>query len=51
MFVPVEDGGGGAQAVWTVDKDEAGNITKNRLCAVRYVKLTDAQSSLSGYHG
>ncbi|KAH8645783.1 protein-L-isoaspartate O-methyltransferase [Xylariales sp. PMI_506] len=43
MFIPVgskNDGGG--QFIWTVDKDEAGNVTKTRGYGVRYVPLTDA---------
>ncbi|KAH9890768.1 protein-L-isoaspartate O-methyltransferase [Xylariomycetidae sp. FL2044] len=49
MFIPVNDddaggggGGVGAQYIWTVDKDEQGNVTKKKLYGVRYVPLTDA---------
>lgn len=44
LFIPVEDeeGGTGNQYIWTVDKDEHGQITKKRLYGVRYVPLTDA---------
>ncbi|KAI1385177.1 protein-L-isoaspartate O-methyltransferase [Hypoxylon trugodes] len=42
MFIPVGDGGGWEQYIWTVDKDEKGEIRKERLYGVRYVPLTDA---------
>lgn len=44
LFIPVEDeeGGTGNQYIWTVDKDEHGQVTKKRLYGVRYVPLTDA---------
>lgn len=43
MFIPVDDDEGGwEQFVWTVDKDEQGNVTKKKLFGVRYVPLTDA---------
>ncbi|KAI0381172.1 protein-L-isoaspartate O-methyltransferase [Hypomontagnella monticulosa] len=42
MFIPVEDEGGWEQYIWTVDKDEKGEIRKERLYGVRYVPLTDA---------
>lgn len=42
MFIPVEDGGFGGQAIWVVDKDKDGNVTKKKTMAVRYVPLTDA---------
>jgi len=35
---PDEDG---SQYIWTVDKDEQGVVTKERLFGVRYVPLTD----------
>lgn len=43
MFIPVEDQGGfGNQHIWVVDKDENGQVKKERLFGVRYVPLTDA---------
>ncbi|KAI0845364.1 protein-L-isoaspartate O-methyltransferase [Daldinia vernicosa] len=43
MFIPVEAGNGWEeQYIWTVDKDEHGNVTKKKLYGVRYVPLTDA---------
>jgi protein-L-isoaspartate(D-aspartate) O-methyltransferase len=48
MFIPVEDGEGGAkffgggQWIWVIDKDEKGKVTKRRDMGVRYVPLTDA---------
>jgi protein-L-isoaspartate(D-aspartate) O-methyltransferase len=43
MFIPVnEENGNGDQWIWTVDKDKDGNVTKKRVCSVRYVPLTDA---------
>lgn len=41
MFIPVEDERGWEQYIWTVDKDEEGNIRKEKLYGVRYVPLTD----------
>ncbi|KAI1400983.1 protein-L-isoaspartate O-methyltransferase [Hypoxylon fuscum] len=45
MFIPVEDGNGWEQHIWTVDKDEEGVVRKQRLYGVRYVPLTDAPGS------
>ncbi|KAI2622718.1 protein-L-isoaspartate O-methyltransferase [Hypomontagnella submonticulosa] len=45
MFIPVEDEAGWEQYIWTVDKDEKGEIRKERLYGVRYVPLTDAPRS------
>ncbi|KAI2627586.1 protein-L-isoaspartate O-methyltransferase [Hypoxylon sp. NC1633] len=42
MFIPVDDGNGWEQYIWTVDKDEEGHVKKERLYGVRYVPLTDA---------
>ncbi|KAI0118035.1 protein-L-isoaspartate O-methyltransferase [Hypoxylon sp. NC0597] len=43
MFIPVEDARDRwEQYIWTVDKDEKGNIKKEKLYGVRYVPLTDA---------
>ncbi|KAI2602877.1 protein-L-isoaspartate O-methyltransferase [Hypoxylon fragiforme] len=42
MFIPVDAGTGWEQHIWTVDKDEQGNIKKEKLYGVRYVPLTDA---------
>lgn len=43
MFIPVDDeGGGGGQHIWAVDKDAQGVVTRKRLFSVRYVPLTDA---------
>ena len=41
MFIPVEDRSG-MQNIWTVDKDEKGEVSKKKLYGVRYVPLTDA---------
>ncbi|EKM57564.1 uncharacterized protein PHACADRAFT_251252 [Phanerochaete carnosa HHB-10118-sp] len=38
MFIPV---GTGSQAIWQVDKDENGDVTKTPLFDVMYVPLTD----------
>ncbi|KAF8424117.1 protein-L-isoaspartate O-methyltransferase [Tirmania nivea] len=45
MFIPVAEGGSmhGGQAVWQIDKDEKGKVTKKRLYGVMYVPLTDAK--------
>ncbi|BGO91346.1 hypothetical protein NBRC10512_007086 [Rhodotorula toruloides] len=40
MFIPV---GSALQAVWQIDKDAEGNVTKKKLFGVSYVPLTDAQ--------
>lgn len=47
MFIPVDDeeGGGGGQHVWAVDKDAEGKVTKTKLFAVRYVPLTDGPTT------
>ncbi|TPX12579.1 uncharacterized protein E0L32_000756 [Thyridium curvatum] len=48
MFIPVDDDAsgiasaldiGGYQHVWTIDKDENGEVTKKKLFGVRYVPL------------
>ncbi len=36
MFIPVGPDGG-SQAIWQVDKDDKGKVTKQRLFDVRYV--------------
>lgn len=40
MFIPV---GSALQAIWQIDKDAEGNVTKKKLFGVSYVPLTDAQ--------
>ncbi|KAI1773805.1 protein-L-isoaspartate O-methyltransferase [Hypoxylon cercidicola] len=45
MFIPVDAGDGWEQYIWTVDKDERGNVRRERLYGVRYVPLTDAPKS------
>lgn len=43
MFIPVEEqDGSGEQNIWQVDKGEDGKVTKEKICGVRYVPLTDA---------
>ncbi|KAH8844125.1 hypothetical protein MCOR27_007353 [Pyricularia oryzae] len=43
MFIPVDDSPGSErQHIWAVDKDEQGNVKRQRLIAVRYVPLRDA---------
>ncbi|OTA65782.1 protein-L-isoaspartate O-methyltransferase [Hypoxylon sp. EC38] len=43
MFIPVESMRKlWEQYIWTVDKDEKGNVKKEKLYGVRYVPLTDA---------
>jgi len=43
MFIPVDaDPDGDSQHVWTIDKDEQGEVTRKKLFGVRYVPLTDA---------
>jgi len=43
IFIPVEDEkGSGNQFIWVVDKDQDGNVKKEKLYGVRYVPLTDA---------
>jgi len=45
MFIPVYDGEGlyDPQAVYQIDKDDKGNVSKKRLYEVMYVPLTDAK--------
>jgi protein-L-isoaspartate(D-aspartate) O-methyltransferase len=45
MFIPVEDGVGGGQWIWVVDKDSEGVVKRTRDMGVRYVSLTDAPKS------
>ncbi|KAI0098462.1 protein-L-isoaspartate O-methyltransferase [Daldinia grandis] len=47
MFIPVEAEGGGEQYIWTVEKDELGNVERRKLYGVRYVPLTDAPKRVS----
>ncbi|KAF4982196.1 hypothetical protein FDECE_17562 [Fusarium decemcellulare] len=43
MFIPVDDDHlGYSQHVWRIEKDEYGEITKQKLFGVRYVPLTEA---------
>ncbi|KFA70078.1 hypothetical protein S40285_03303 [Stachybotrys chlorohalonatus IBT 40285] len=43
IFIPVDDDAAGySQTVWRVTKDDAGEVTRNKLFGVRYVPLTDA---------
>lgn len=43
MFIPVEEQSGfGDQWIWVVDKDQEGNVKKEKTMGVRYVPLTDA---------
>lgn len=44
MFIPV---GTREQAIWRIDKDKDGNVTKEELFGVRYVPLTDKESQWS----
>ena len=41
LFIPVQ-GSLGGQYVWVYDKDENGNVSKEKLFPVSYVPLTDA---------
>ncbi|PWW80588.1 protein-L-isoaspartate O-methyltransferase [Tuber magnatum] len=41
MFIPVD--GGFSQYIWQVDKDEEGNVKKEKQYGVLYVPLTDAK--------
>ncbi|KAI0416808.1 PCMT-domain-containing protein [Xylaria grammica] len=46
LFIPVaeiEDDWFSDKYIWTVDKDEEGNITKTKRCRAQYVSLMDAQ--------
>ncbi|KAF9917494.1 hypothetical protein BX616_000800 [Lobosporangium transversale] len=45
MFIPV--GGHHGQAIFVVDKDSEGHITKKKAMDVRYVPLTDAEKQYS----
>ena len=40
MFIPVGDSY--SQYIWIIDKDEEGNVKRERSYGVRYVPLTDA---------
>ncbi|TLS23091.1 uncharacterized protein PpBr36_06613 [Pyricularia pennisetigena] len=43
MFIPVDDSPGSErQHIWAVDKDEQGNVKRQKMIAVRYVPLRDA---------
>jgi hypothetical protein len=41
IFIPVEDDRGD-QYIWIVDKDNEGNVSRQKTLGVRYVPLTDA---------
>lgn len=41
MFIPVDDGF--SQHIWIVNKDENGNVVKEKQYGVLYVPLTDAK--------
>ncbi|CDW98881.1 hypothetical protein [Sporisorium scitamineum] len=44
MFIPVEEQDGSReQNIYQVDKSETGEITKQKICGVLYVPLTDAE--------
>lgn len=44
MFIPVDnDSLGMNQSIWRIEKDESGQVTRDKLFGVRYVPLTDAQ--------
>ncbi|KAK4056923.1 hypothetical protein OIO90_002173 [Microbotryomycetes sp. JL221] len=45
MFVPI---GTSTQAIWQIDKDEAGKIDMKQLFGVNYVPLTDAELQRNG---
>ena len=45
-FIPI---GSGEQYIYVIDKDEQGNISKNKLFGVRYVPLTDQKYYSSNY--
>jgi protein-L-isoaspartate(D-aspartate) O-methyltransferase len=47
MFIPV--GGVYNQAIWQVEKDVDGKVTKKELMGVMYVPLTDAEKQKRGY--
>lgn len=43
MFIPVDDDKMGIdQSVYRIEKNEKGEVTKEKLFGVRYVPLTDA---------
>lgn len=45
IFMPInDDKEGDSQHIWKVEKDDQGQVTRERLFGVRYVPLTDAPS-------
>ncbi|KPV75345.1 uncharacterized protein RHOBADRAFT_53333 [Rhodotorula graminis WP1] len=52
MFIPLGSSGPGEQqAVWQVDKDARGDVTRTRLYGVRYVPLTSREAQDPGGGG
>jgi protein-L-isoaspartate(D-aspartate) O-methyltransferase len=50
MFIPVEEQDGSEeQNIYQVDKGKDGKITKEKICGVRYVPLTDAKKQWRGW--
>ncbi len=48
MFIPVaEQDGSGEQNIWQVDKAEDGKVTREKVCGVMYVPLTDREAQWS----
>ncbi|EST05144.1 Protein-L-isoaspartate(D-aspartate) O-methyltransferase [Kalmanozyma brasiliensis GHG001] len=44
MFIPVEEqDGSGEQNIWQVDKAPDGSVSKEKICGVMYVPLTDRE--------
>jgi len=47
MFIPIGDG---VQAIWQIDKDVDGQVTKKKLFGVSYIPLTDPATQQGGYN-